>query len=362
MTRRDVSSEKIQWLKSLPFLALHAGCLLVFLCGVSWAGVAVCAVSYIVRVFAVTAGYHRYLSHRSYKMGRVFQFILACIGTSATQKGPLWWAANHRHHHAHSDTEKDAHSPRRGFWWSHVGWFLCDRFSEPDWRLIRDLAGYPELRFLNTYYVIPPVVLAGSLCALGGWLNHAAPSLRTSALQMLVWGYVISTVLLYHATFAVNSLAHVFGRQRYHTGDDSRNNALIALFTFGEGWHNNHHYAPSSERLGFFWWEIDLGHYVLVLLSWIGLVSQLKAPPERVYEREATTGTIAGLRKIRYSTHQYDTTGDRVNGAESTRRVAVLTRIRDFRLPRTEFPWQYSLWLALLGLFRRRLQRVRTGL
>jgi stearoyl-CoA desaturase (delta-9 desaturase) len=277
------SPDQIEWLTSVPFFAMHAACVLIFWCGVSWAALATCAVLYIVRVGCVSAGFHRYFSHRSYKTTRIFQFVLAWIATSAVQKGPLWWAAQHRHHHAYSDTEADAHSPRRGFWWSHAGWFLSGRFNTTDFRLIPDFAVYPELRFLNDYHIIPPVVLAASVAAFGAQLQHHWPDLHTSALQMLIWGFLVSTVLGYHATYVVNSLAHVFGRRRFATRDDSRNNLLIALITFGEGWHNNHHYAPSSERQGFYWWEIDITHYVLTVLSWVGLVWDLNGPPQRVY-------------------------------------------------------------------------------
>lgn len=284
------SPDQIEWVKSLPFFFLHCACLLVFWSGVSRSALAVCASLYILRVGSISAGFHRYFSHRTYKTSRAFQFLLACIATSATQKGPLWWAANHRHHHAHSDTESDAHSPRHGFWWSHVGWFLSDRYSTTDFRLIPDLAGYPELRFLNDYHVVPPILLAASVSVLGAWLKRAAPDLHTSAFQMLVWGYFVSTVLGYHGTFMVNSLAHVFGRRRFPTRDDSRNNLLIAIATFGEGWHNNHHFAPSSEHQGFFWWEIDVTHYVLTVLSWTGLVWDLNRPPQGVYATAASTG------------------------------------------------------------------------
>ena len=290
--QHSASPDKIQWLKSTPFLALHAACLLVFWCGVSPVAVTTCACLYAVRIFAITAGFHRYFSHRTFKTSRLFQFLLAWLGTTATQKGPLWWAANHRYHHAHSDTEEDTHSPRRGFWWSHVGWFLCDRFGETEWRLVPDLKGYPELRFLNRYAVIPPALLAASLFGLGAWLKQAVPGWHTSGLQMLVWGFCVSTVLLYHATFAVNSLAHCFGRRHFPTSDDSRNSALIAFFTFGEGWHNNHHYAPSSERQGFFWWQIDASHYILTLLSWLGLVWDLNRPPQRVYESASSVKVL----------------------------------------------------------------------
>jgi len=278
-------NEKIDLLASTPFFLLHLACLCALRTGVSGTALAVCLALYAVRMFAITAGYHRYFSHRSYKTSRAFQFVLGWLGAMATQKGPLWWAAHHRLHHRYSDTQDDVHSPRlRGFWWSHVGWFLCRKHNATDFRLIKDLAGYPELRFLNAYHVVPPVLLALAMYALGRLLEVQAPDLHTSGAQMLMWGYFISTVLVYHGTFAVNSLAHVIGRRRYPTRDDSRNSLIIALITFGEGWHNNHHYAPSSERQGFYAWEVDFSHYMLKLLSWCGLVWDLQTPPARAYE------------------------------------------------------------------------------
>ncbi len=283
--RHDLD-ERIDFWGSLPFLLMHLACLLAVWTGVCAVAVAVCLVMYGLRMFAITAGYHRYFSHRSYKTSRAFQFALGLLGTMAGQKGPLWWAAHHRRHHGSSDTADDLHSPVvRGFWWSHVGWFLCREYNETDVRLIRDLVSYPELRFLDRFYALPPAALAVFMLALGRLFQVIAPGMNTSATQMLVWGFLISTALVYHGTFAVNSLAHVFGRRRFHTRDDSRNNLLIALITFGEGWHNNHHYAPSSERQGFYWWEVDFSHYILKTLSWLGLVWDLKAPPSRVYGR-----------------------------------------------------------------------------
>ncbi|MBV8895911.1 MAG: acyl-CoA desaturase [Acidobacteriaceae bacterium] len=275
--------EQIDWVRSAPFLLIHFACLAVFWVGISPAAVIVCLSLYWFRMFGITAGYHRYFSHRSFKTTRAFQFVLGWIGAMATQKGPLWWAANHRHHHATSDSDEDAHSPRHGFWWSHVGWFLCNKFHETNYRLIPDLAKFRELRFLNRCYVLPPISL-GAAVAMAGWALHRwFPGLHTSPLQMLVWGFFVSTTLLYHGTFAVNSLAHVIGRVRFATKDDSKNSLLIAIVTLGEGWHNNHHFVPSSERQGFYWWEVDVTHYVLKLLSWMGVVWDLKKPPRHIY-------------------------------------------------------------------------------
>lgn len=282
---RNADDERIDFPGSLPFLGMHLACLLVAWTGVTTTSLVICMAFYALRMFGITGGYHRYFSHRSYKTSRAFQFVLGCVGAIAAQKGPLWWAAHHRHHHGFSDTANDVHSPVvRGFWWSHVGWFLCGKYSETDVDLVKDLAQYPELVFLDRFYMLPPLASAVFALASGWLLKMVAPGLNTSPLQILVWGFFVSTVLAYHGTFLVNSLAHVVGSRRFPTSDASRNNFLIALITFGEGWHNNHHYAPSSERHGFYWWEIDLSHWILKALSSFGLVWDLRAPPSRAYE------------------------------------------------------------------------------
>ncbi len=264
------------------FLFMHLACLLAFLTGVSGAAFAVCLALYVVRMFAITAGFHRLFSHRSYRAGRPFQFLLAFAGTAAYQKGPLWWSAHHRRHHLHVDTEEDLHSPvMRSVWQSHVGWFLSRDSQATDVRLISNLLKYRELRWLDRFYVLPPLMLAAATFVLGSFLGRYFPGTGTSGWQMLVWGFFVSTVLLYHGTFTVNSVAHLFGSRRFETADNSRNNFLVALITLGEGWHNNHHHYPSSERQGFYWWEIDLAHYALRALSWAGVVRGLKGPPER---------------------------------------------------------------------------------
>jgi stearoyl-CoA desaturase (delta-9 desaturase) len=220
-------------------------------------------------MFFITAGYHRYFSHRSYKLGRGMQFVMGFGGSTAVQKGPLWWASHHRNHHRYSDTDLDLHSPLKGFWWSHVGWILCDKNKGWDADDIRDFNKFPELRFITDHDWIGPWLLGIACYFIGGWSG-------------LVFGFFGSTVLLWHSTFLVNSLAHVMGRRRYVTTDTSRNSALIALLTLGEGWHNNHHYYQASARQGFFWWEIDVSYYVLRALAAVGLVKELKQPPARV--------------------------------------------------------------------------------
>src|SRR5512135_3536419 len=235
----DATRDRVDWARILPFVGMHAACLAVIWVGVSAFAVGVAVAMYVVRMFAITGFYHRYFSHRTFKTSRVAQFIFAVLGASAVQRGPIWWAAHHRHHHAHSDQPEDVHSPvQRGFLWSHMGWFLSRRHFTPDLTRVRDLQRFPELRLLDRFDILVPVALAVALFFLGMALETWAPSLGTTRWQMLVWGFFVSTVVCYHATYTINSLSHVFGRRRYETPDDSRNNFLLALLTLGEGWHN----------------------------------------------------------------------------------------------------------------------------
>ena len=267
---------------------MHLAFLLPIWTGTSWVAVLTCFILYYVRMFGITGGYHRYFSHASFKTSRGFQFCLAWLGCSSMQKGPLWWASHHRHHHAHSDQEEDVHSPlTRGFWWSHMGWIVCNRYNETKWSLIQNFTRYPELVWMNKYHSLPGFVLAGLVFVFGWFLEVYFPGLGTTRWQMLLWGWLISTVVLYHGTFTINSLAHVFGSRRYPTKDGSRNNFWLALITMGEGWHNNHHYVPSSARMGFRWYEIDMSLYVLTVLSWVGLVWDLKKPPQHIVNPSA---------------------------------------------------------------------------
>ncbi len=275
----------MRWTRgTAAFVAIHAASLAVFVVGWSRAAVAAAAAAYAARMFGITGGYHRYFSHASYRTSRAFQFALAWLGAASAQKGPLWWAGHHRNHHRYADTDKDVHSPLHGgLWWSHVGWILSDRFDAVDWRAIAQFARFPELRWLDERHWLPPITLAAGMYALGAALARYAPALHTDGPQMLVWGFVLSTVALYHATFSINSLAHLWGSRRYATSDDSRNNLWLALLTLGEGWHNNHHRCQSSERQGFFWWEVDLTHYALSALARLGLVWDLRRPAPGVY-------------------------------------------------------------------------------
>ena len=273
-------AREIDWLRAVPFIGMHLACVAVLWVGVSPVAVIVAVALYAVRMFAITGFYHRYFSHRTFRTSRVLQFVFALIGAASVQRGPLWWAAHHRNHHRHADTPADPHSPAvHGFWWSHAGWFLTRGGFRTDWARIPDLARYQELRWLDRYDTVVPVVLAASLYAAGELLQHVAPQWGTDGPQLLVWGFFVSTVVLFHATVTINSLAHRFGRRRFDTRDDSRNNVWLALLTFGEGWHNNHHFFPGTARQGFRWWEIDLTWYGLRLLALVGLVRELKPVP-----------------------------------------------------------------------------------
>ncbi len=268
-------------LMGVPFALIHLGCLAAFFVPFSWSLVAAAVALYVVRMWAITAGYHRYFSHRAFKTSRAFQFLLAFLAQTSLQKGALWWAAHHRHHHRHSDDAEDLHSPRqRGFLWSHMGWFLSSDHHATRFELVKDFARYPELRFMDRWHWVPPALYAALLYAVGG-------------LPLFVWGFVVSTVALWHGTFVINSLAHVFGSRRYTTADDSRNNLFFAIITLGEGWHNNHHHYQSSANQGFFWWEVDVTFYVLKAMERLGLVWDLRRPPESALARTEASAHLA---------------------------------------------------------------------
>jgi len=281
----SVNWSQIDWVRVIPFVLLHLACLGVIWVGFSWFAVIFASLLYLVRMFAITGFYHRYFSHKTYRTSRLFQFVLAVFGASAVQRGPLWWASHHRHHHVNSDEVGDSHSPfQHGFLWSHLGWFLSDKNFVTNTQRVKDLNKFVELRWLDRFDVIVPILLAFGIYCLGAWLESSFPVLNTSGPQLLIWGFVISTVVLYHATFTVNSLAHIWGNRRYATSDRSRNNAWIAIFTLGEGWHNNHHHYPGSARQGFYWWEVDLTYYGLKLLAACGLIWDIRTVPLSIRE------------------------------------------------------------------------------
>jgi stearoyl-CoA desaturase (delta-9 desaturase) len=288
-TADAANRDRVDWARILPFVGMHVACLAVFWVGISPLAVGVAVALYVLRMFAITGFYHRYFSHRTFRTSRFAQFVFAALGASAVQRGPIWWAAHHRHHHAHSDKADDVHSPRqRGFVWSHLGWFLSRRHFAPDLTRVRDLLRFPELRWLDRFDILVPFVLALGLLLAGRWLAVHYPALGVTGGQLLVWGFFVSTVACYHGTYTINSLCHVWGRRRYATGDDSRNNFLLALITLGEGWHNNHHRYPMSARQGFYWWEIDITYYLLRMLAAAGIIWDLKPVPREVRDAHTT--------------------------------------------------------------------------
>ena len=275
------------------FIFVHLAPLAAIWTGVTTTSVILAITLYVARMFGITAGYHRYFSHRSFKTSRVGQFLLAFLAMSSAQKSVLWWAALHRHHHRHSDQEDDVHSPlHRGFWYSHVGWIFDKKHDTTRLDEVPDLAKYPELMFLDRHQLIPAIVLAIACFLIDGWSG-------------LLIGFFASTAVLYHGTFFINSLAHVHGNQRYVTGDTSRNNWWLAIITLGEGWHNNHHAYQRSTRQGFRWYEFDPTYYALKAMSWLGLVWDLGEPPVEVVRNERRVGAAVLERVARQLAERY---------------------------------------------------------
>lgn len=269
----------------ISFLLVHLLPLAAIFTGATLFDWLVCIALYFIRMFWITGGYHRYFAHRAYNTSRWFQFVIAFMAQTSAQKGALWWAGHHRVHHRTSDTLEDPHSMKHfGFWYSHVGWIVGPDYKETDYKIIQDYSKYPELVWLNKNYLVPPVILALAVMALGGIVNGGSISMMfTSAgFSTLFIGFFLSTVVLYHGTFSINSIMHKFGNQRYDSGDESKNSLWLALLTLGEGWHNNHHYYQVSARQGFFWWEIDITFYILKVFSWLGLIWDLKGVPDHI--------------------------------------------------------------------------------
>ncbi len=314
---QSVTSARSWSFYAVGLLGFHLLCFAAIWTGVPWEALALCAVLYAVRMFGVTAGYHRYFSHRTYKMNRVMQFLMAFLAQSGMQRGVLWWAAHHRHHHKFSDQPEDVHSPEQdGFFWAHIGWILDPRWADTNMARVKDLARYPELRFLNRFHHLPGLILAIGCFLWMGWAG-------------LVVGFIWSTVILWHSTFTINSLAHVYGSRRYDTDDDSRNSFLLALLTFGEGWHNNHHHYQASTRQGFYWYEIDLTYYLLWVMSKLRLVSDLREPPRHVVE-DRPHPAVALRKAARQAKSDFDERIDelkqraRLARQEASRRAEVL--------------------------------------
>ncbi|WP_223670621.1 acyl-CoA desaturase [Kangiella shandongensis] len=269
-------ADEVDWPRVIPYIVIHLACLFVLVVGVSWVAIAVCLVSYFIRMFAITAFYHRYFSHKSFKTSRVMQTVFAFLGATATQRGPLWWAAHHRDHHKHADTDKDAHSPKHGFLRSHTLWFLTKKNFPTKEQRVKDLLKFKELRWLDRFDIVPPIIYAALILGLGSYIEAVFPEWGATKWQVLIWGYFVSTILLSHVTFLINSLAHRWGYRRFDTDDNSRNNPLLAVLTLGEGWHNNHHKYPALVRQGLKWWEIDISYYILLVMEKMGLVWDLK--------------------------------------------------------------------------------------
>lgn len=269
----------VEWGGAIPFIAVHLLALGSFWTGVTRGAVICCIVLYVVRMFGVTAGYHRYFSHRAFRTSRVFQFLLAFLAQTSAQRGVLWWAAHHRHHHRYSDMPNDGHSMAQdGFFYSHVGWIFERDNQDTQTKYIPDLMRFPELRFLNKYYYLPPILLGTAV-----FFTLGTPG--------LFFGFFFSTVLLWHGTFTINSITHAIGRRRFPTTDNSRNSWLLAIITLGEGWHNNHHHYCVSVRQGFYWYEYDITYYILKMLSWVGIVWKLQPVPLHVLEEGRARGS-----------------------------------------------------------------------
>lgn len=264
---------QVRWGSAIPYFAFNLAALVgIFVFRPRSSDLALCVSLYAVRMFAVGGGLHRYFSHKSYSTSRAFQLVLAVLATTCGQQGPIWWASAHRHHHRESDTPRDFHSPsQRGFWWAHQLWAFTERAQRTDLSTVRDLTRFPELRWLNGHWLIPHLGLVAILLAAGG-------------LRAVEWGFFVSTVLLWQVSFTVNSLSHLVGQRRFDTADTSRNSWILALLTLGDGWHNNHHYYPGSMRAGFYWWELDITGEILRALSWVGLVWNVRSPPQHVLD------------------------------------------------------------------------------
>ncbi|MAS00404.1 MAG: acyl-CoA desaturase [Nitrosomonadales bacterium] len=281
----DLHGKEIDWARVIPYIIIHLSIISIFFVDFSLTAFWIFIGMYAIRMFAITGFYHRYFSHKTFKTSRLTQFIFAIIGASAVQRGPIWWAAHHREHHMHSDTIHDKHSPKaHSFFWSHTGWFLTKANFITHTRLVKELSRFPELRLIDRFDIIIPILTCLGLFYLGEYLNLSHPDLKTNGLQLLSWGFVLSTILLYHSTFLVNSVAHLWGKKRYNTKDSSRNNFIVAILTFGEGWHNNHHHFPGSANQGFYWWEIDITYYLLMLLRTFGIIWDIRTVSEKIRE------------------------------------------------------------------------------
>ena len=281
--QKGVDGDTIDWFRVIPFILIHFGALAALWTHFEWYLLWVALILFVIRMFAITGFYHRYFAHKTFKTSRLMQFIFAFIGSTAAQRGPIWWASHHRRHHLNSDRHNDHHSPHtHHFLWSHMGWFLAKKNFLTDRKVVRDLIKFKELVLIDRFDWLPPVLLLLFLFVIGEYLSLTS---GISGLNMVIWGFCVSTILVYHCTFAVNSIAHLWGTQRYNTKEESKNNFFVALLTFGEGWHNNHHHYPGSIRQGFYWWEVDLTYYALRFLSFFGIVYNLRTVSKAIRQK-----------------------------------------------------------------------------
>ncbi len=250
--------------------------------GVSLQALLICAACYLFAMMGISIAYHRYFAHKAFKTSRAFQFVLGVWGSLAVEKGPLWWASAHRHHHRYSDTANDIHSPlHRGYLFAHSGWFLDRRIRHADFALCPEFARYRELVWLDRWNWIPVTVYAGLLYFAFGLVG-------------LVWGFFVATVAVWHMTHLVGSILHgPIGYRRFATPDNSRNSLLLALPLLGEGFHNNHHCFPYSARCGLAWWEVDINWWVIRALAAAGLVWSVRVPPGAVLARSPVNSRTA---------------------------------------------------------------------
>jgi stearoyl-CoA desaturase (delta-9 desaturase) len=296
----------------MRFAVIHLVCAAAIWTGVSFEALLICVALYALRMFSVTAGYHRYFSHRTYKMGRVMQFIMAFLSETSGQKGVLWWASHHRHHHKYSDQPEDVHSAKQdGFWYSHMGWIFNKKWEDTDESRVKDLMQYPELVWIDKYHWVPPTILGAATYFFGEWIG-------IGGWQAVVVGFFWSTVLALHATFCINSLAHVVGKRTYETDDESKNHWLLALVTFGEGWHNNHHHYQAAANQGFRWWQFDITYYILKAMSWVGLISDLRRPPEHVVEGKPHPRALARQKAREERARKAEATAEATAKAEAS--------------------------------------------
>jgi sn-1 stearoyl-lipid 9-desaturase len=266
MTLATENKPRIEWPMILFLVAVHLLALLAFLpSNFSWAGIGIAMfLHWVTGGVGITLGFHRLVTHRSFQTPKWLEYVLVFCGTLSCQMGPTIWVGLHRHHHLYSDRELDQHNSNRGFWWSHMGWMLYEVAAKKDVsRYTKDIANQPFYQFCDKYYLVLQVILAALLYLIGGW-------------SFLIWGIFVRLVLVYHCTWFVNSATHKFGYRTYESNDRSTNCWWVALCTYGEGWHNNHHAFPHSARHGFKWWEIDFTWMMIRCLEMVGLAWKVR--------------------------------------------------------------------------------------